>query len=686
MKSPFSSNAASGQIFTADSIRDLAAKSSEFRSTMMRKGSGPAGGGASGPGAQVYAPLYHDLLYNDIAQYQTPKAKNAHNRLMRQIYNFDGIAGPAIDLYAEITWSDFDLSGVEDRSILHIYEDALNNLQLPSYLPKFTANWLVIGRLCVHFLFDGTKGIWTDLILHDDDDIQVTPVPLLNEDPLVDLVPSVSLRKFVIENDARAQQYISKLPPNLIEKIKQGQKIPLDNSNTIYLPRKMMSNDFLGTSMYSRIIGLLTLERALFNASVSRAQRAAGTIRVLKMGNEKWLPSEEEVNGAVSAIMMAEEDPTSSVIAFKSKDIDISAIAGSASENLWKISDEADYIQNAKFRALGMNEAMMSGDATYNNMEQALSVFLERIRSHRALFEQKIIIERVLEPLARVHGFKKTPKKSDRDVHLGNKVFVRDQGSAGLILPTIQWHKPLEPRMDQTLIDLLTKAEEVGFPVPLRKWATAVGVNVSELESQSKEDIQLREKFAKVVKKINKIKEETGISDGGGDFEDHSDEWGGSGGGSDKGPDAPAGGGEDGPKMEPVEPSDDSVVDKIPPPPGGDKQQEPSSFHRRKSLKNHPLLVKNHFGTISVSRLKALMSLEDKDRLTLIRTWTESDRAFAKYALSYNGSSLKLTKSECKIVASALAKHRGNPRAELESVQLHFASEVPMDILTGYSD
>ena len=166
------------------SNRIAAAKTASNVQTGIPMPVGP--GGTSGAGVSAFAPLYKDLLYDNIGQYQTPKAKTMYNKLMRQIYHFDPICGPAVDLYAEMPWSTFDLSGIEDPSIVHIYEDALNNLKLDTYLPEISRNWLVHGRVCLHFLFDAGKGVWTNVIMHDDDDVRIIPVPLLNEDPLVE--------------------------------------------------------------------------------------------------------------------------------------------------------------------------------------------------------------------------------------------------------------------------------------------------------------------------------------------------------------------------------------------------------------------------------------------------------------------------------------------------------------------
>jgi len=691
MKAPFLKTSAK-PLDTA-AITAIAKESSvKIGSTFSRKGAGN-----SQVGIQAFAPLYHDLLYNNIGQFQTPRAKQTHNKLMRQIYDFDPIAGPAIDLYSDLPWSSFDIGGISDPAILHIYEDALNNLKLEHYLPQITANYLVYGRICLHFLFDAGPGVWTNFILHDDDDIRITPVPLLNEDPLVDLMPSASLKAFIMSKDERAGVYKDMFPGDLIDKIERGEPIPMDNSNTLYLPRRSMASDHLGTSMFSRIIGLITLERALFNASVSRAQRSAGTIRILKMGRsgiDGWLPTDEEVTSAVTSLMMAEEDPVASIVGFKTSDVTVESIAGSGQDALWKISDENSYIEAAKMKALGLSETMLSGDATYNNLDTSLSIFLEKVKTMRDFFTRKIIIERVFEPLAKAHGFyQKDSFTKGRSLQprgfMGGKVQIKDVSDSKLILPTIQWTKPLEPRMDSSLIELLDKAEEKGLPITLRKWATATGQNISEIQGQVADDIKLRKEFAEYQKQKEGIGQEAPSGDEDlSEMEPLGEEP--------SGPEETPSGPDETP-MQKVEtpPEGESLIENIPPPPEPSSVRpepavitKPEKLPTLKQIKSHPLMnmAGTVFGGVPTERIEPLINISDQARNLQLSSWDNNDRAVAKFALHYIGSNLKLSKREIIYIAKLMkktGKMKGTALAE-HGMHLHLAGEdAAYDLLTG---
>jgi hypothetical protein len=643
---------------------------------------------AGGPAVNIFAPQYHDLLYNNLSQYASPKSRHMHNALMSQIYTYDTIAGPAVDLYSELPWSKFELTGINDRYVLNIYQQALDNLKLEHYLPMISTHWYVFGRVCLHLLFDQTSGVWSNLIVHDDNDIRVTPVPFVNEDPFVDLVPSKGLVDFANSVDPRTEIFKTYLSDEMMEAIKVGKAIPLDPANTLYLPRTRLAKDHMGTSIFSRILGLIVYERALFNASTLKAQRGAGNIRLVKLGRsgpDGWLPTDDQLNDLVSSLMMAEEDPVASVVGVKSQDVDIQTVAGAGKEAFWTVSEESEFIQGAKLKALGISEAMLNGDATYNNMEQALSIFLDKIRFFRDFMTRKVIVEKVLEPLAKVHGFHKKDNEgfkttSSRMKKGAYNLTVDNISDSKLILPTIQWAKPLEPSMDASLIELYKTAEEVGIPISMRRWAIAMGSNLSELEAEAADDIPVRKRLAKL-----RAERDEAVGGSGDAANLNLDDLGEGGAGSgldDLSVDSTK------PSMEKVEqPSGGgSVIDSVPPPPGGDKTPsgpgnkptvEPSSWRK------HPLMSRSTFCGTSVALIEALEEQTDDQRNRFLQKMSTRDAAVAKYALTYMSSSISMTPAETSLVSRLMQEH---PEKFKGSNSVHLAnlySNNSVDSLVG---
>jgi hypothetical protein len=65
-----------------------------------------------------------------------------------------------------------------------------------------------------------------------------------------------------------------------------------------------------------------------------------------------------------------------------------------------------------------------------------------------------------------------------------------------LLMPRIQWHKTLKPEADQSYLEIMGTIAQAGLPIPLRMWAAAGGMSISEIMSSLKDDVKQRNKIA----------------------------------------------------------------------------------------------------------------------------------------------------------------------------------------------
>lgn len=449
------------------------------------------------------------LLDNSLIDSWIPLDNMGLHQLWRRIYLRDPIAGPAVDFWRELPWSDYTLTGIEDRSQLKVYEDCLNALKIQNWLPDISSEFLALGKVCIHFLWNADKGYWDDLIIHNPDHIEVAKSPVINAPIKVDLKPTDEHLNFVNSTDPRDVAARKELDPAVIRLLAANQPIPLDPKNTIYLPRKAFAYDTDGISIYSRIIYFVALERPLFTASILASRRRAGPVTQITAGNEEWEPTPEELDALATAWLEAEEDAVSAVFVTRN-DVQVNRAVSSLQADMWKISDEYQFISDGKMKALGINEAFLSGDASYNTMESALSVLLERIRSHRALITNSIIRDKIFTEVAKANEFVKRSKAEiDHKVRNGSSKSIIEKVAKGtadedevLVIPTINWHKHLKPSSDESMVNLLAAAEEHGLPVTVRDWASATGIDLDTAMKQMDEDLGLRKKIAAYKQKV----------------------------------------------------------------------------------------------------------------------------------------------------------------------------------------
>ena len=139
-----------------------------------------------------------------------------------------------------------------------------------------------------------------------------------------------------------------------------------------------------------------------------------------------------------------------------------------------------------------------SGDATYNNMETALSVFMETLRTLRSYMDRRIFYEKIFATLARVHGFvkkdaKRGPTNLRRTMDYRKAMQIPKED---LLMPKIVWDKKLQPEGDMNFMEMLQTADEAGVPITMKQWASGAGLNLEEMMEDLNEDAQYRKKIA----------------------------------------------------------------------------------------------------------------------------------------------------------------------------------------------
>jgi len=426
--------------------------------------------------------------------------------------------------------------------------DALN-VQL--LMPDLTYEFLVLGKNISSLIFDQRRGIFSGVVPHDPDFIKITPLPVYGFDPKCDFTLSPGFKKFLQSTDPRDMDARRALPPAFLDAAsKQQGFLPLDPISTIYLARKAAPNDSIGTSLLTRTLYFWAIEKALLNAQLASTRRRARSFIQVKAGIDgTWEPSVEEMDAIAGLIIQANEDPNGGVISTRTG-VDISEPVGGGAD-FYKWSDELELFAKYKMQCIGISDALLSGDATYNNAEQARSVFVETLATLRSKITHKFFMKTLFPTIARVHGFVKrspnelahrirttpVPKQigSPEETLQHYKYMAQYEAQSpvwarmnrvtsermtqrqamqlpvgDLQIPTIEWAKQLKPNQDEKALDVLEKLQQNDYPVTLTQWATAAGFNAKNIEEDQRTDITTR-------KKIAKLKE--GLEGGGDDAE-----------------------------------------------------------------------------------------------------------------------------------------------------------------------
>ncbi len=430
------------------------------------------------------------------------------NNLYREIYLYDSVSGPTVDLMSNLPWSGYNLTGISDPKILKIFENSLSELDLVSLLIQSSVSYLVIGQLIGSLIFNEKKGIFTDVVMHNPDECEVSPIPLRGYDPKIDLRVSQEMKKFLRSTDPRDMEAKKELSPEMTSKLLKNNSVPLEPLNTMYLARSFVPG-INCISFYSRILPIWLVEKALLRGTIIGSWRRQRSILHIMVDDEDWDPTDDQLEAVSSMFANADQDPQGAVVVSRKGLVSNELRNGS---DFWKITDEYDTLSAMKMRAMGISEAFLSGDAAYNTMEISLSVFMENLKVYREFLTRSIVYDKIFLLTSKYHGFKKrTTAELKHNIRLSSNSDKRKAvleskkfpifGKKSLadaydyIIPGIQWDKNLTARSDRDYMDLLTEAEEKGVPVTVTDYAVAAGVDIKRNLESTEDDIKTREEI-----------------------------------------------------------------------------------------------------------------------------------------------------------------------------------------------
>lgn len=215
------------------------------------------------------------------------------NSLYREIYLYDNVSGPAVDLMSTLPWSDCVISGVTDPAVIRIYEDTLSELNIHALMIQLSVSYLVLGTVIGSLIFNEQKGIFTDLSIHDPDYCNISPIPLKGYDPKIDLKVSKEMKKFLRSRDPRDKEALKEIPNELYVKLLRQDTIQLEPLNTIYLSRSSVPG-INNISYYTRILPIWLIEKALMRGTIIGAwRRQRGITHITCLSGDTLISTEK---------------------------------------------------------------------------------------------------------------------------------------------------------------------------------------------------------------------------------------------------------------------------------------------------------------------------------------------------------------------------------------------------------
>lgn len=444
----------------------------------------------------------------------TPSSEMLLNKVYRDIYYNESVAGCAVDLISTLPFSEFSLGGLSAqkgnlRLVHRVYEETLERLNLRTLLPEMSVDYLVLGKHCSSLLYNKEKRSFTDVLPHDIDGLKIEPLPFYSQDPIITVKFAAEVMSILSRtNSKRVDRIKEHLGKTVVDSILAG-GMELDPLSTIFIPRRTFTRTDTGTSYYRRILPIYLIEKNLYRGTlVESARRQRGILHLTLGDGDQWIPTVQDLEFITELFMGADSDPLGAIIATRTG---IAVEEHRQGGDFWKSTDFNDSVLSHKLRALGISEAFLSGDASYATGDAALSVFIDTVRNFRDMMTRKLFYNKLFPLISLINGFTTKDGKLTVQEDLMSRMSSEEalsqlNDNSKLFVPSVHWTKQLKPEGDSSYIELLNTMSEKGVPVPLRAMAAAAGMDLDTLLRQQDEDIDVRRRIAEYVKRIDAFK------------------------------------------------------------------------------------------------------------------------------------------------------------------------------------
>ncbi len=412
----------------------------------------------------------------------------------RDMYFFDNVAGSCVDIQSHFPFSKFELRGLESKD-MEPFNAALEQLNLGQMMPLISTAQLVDGFFCGSLVFDARSKRFLDTLIHDALSCSVIPSPFFNIDPTINVRVGQATQQFMHDTSEYAKRYLDSMPSQFIDMLRSG-AFTLDPVTTLFVPRRTLT-DRAYTSYLHRILPMYLIEKVLFRGTLVEAQRRQRAMTHLTAGDDQWTPTTEELLALVEQFQTAEYDPLGGWVSTRNS---VQAVDLRPGGDFWKFTDMADVLTPYKLRALGVSEALLSGDASFAAAESAYSTFLESANSYREDLTERVFDSKIFPLVAVANNMYKDPSRRANSNNVIDFLFNRNNRS-NLKMPQIHWEKSLEAKGEENMAEMLQMASDKGVPIPLKLWMTAAHIDPEGLMRDLEEDKELRARLAQYTSK-----------------------------------------------------------------------------------------------------------------------------------------------------------------------------------------
>lgn len=364
---------------------------------------------------EVYSPLWLNSNLN------LPRDRATINAWCRSFYALNPFVHNAINLHSTYPISKLNIK-CPNKDIEKFFNDMIEEIDLMNICVQIAQEYWLLGESFVFAELDESRGKWSRLLIQNPDYMIVKRTVVANE-PVIMLRPDENLKKIIFSTRPADIEQRKQLNNHIIDSVKRGENIPLDNFHVSHLARRISPYEIRGTGLPVCIFRQLMLFDKLRESKYAQADNMINPLTLVKVGTDGpdgLHPTFADLEAFRNVLEEAQYD----------KDFKIITHSGVAIERvgygqgIYDISGDITQIIKEIYVGLQVPPVLMDGgaDTTYANGGVALDVLRQRYMQFRNMMSTWLK-RKIFAPISKIQGF-----------------YDYSGGEKQLIVPEVDWN------------------------------------------------------------------------------------------------------------------------------------------------------------------------------------------------------------------------------------------------------
>jgi hypothetical protein len=414
---------------------------------------------------EVYSPLWLNSNLN------LPRDRATINAWCRSFFALNPFVHNAVSLHSTYPISKLSIK-CPNKDIEKFFDDMIEEIDLMNICVQIAQEYWLLGEAFVYAELDEGKGKWSRLHIQNPDFMIVKRTVVASE-PIIMLRPDENLKKIIFSNRPNDIEQRKQLNQHIIDSVRRGENIALDNFHVSHLARRISPYEIRGTGLPVCIFRQLMLFDKLRESKYAQADNMINPLTLVKIGSADYKPTFADLEAWRSVFEEAQYDKDFKI--FTHEGVAVERIG--YGQGIYDISGDITQLIKEIFIGLFVPPVMMDGgsDTTYANGGVALDVLRQRYMQFRNMMSSWLK-NKIFAPISKIQGF-----------------YDYSGGEKKLIVPEIDWnHMSLFDASDyMNMLVTLTQGQADQKRASLHTLYRSMGLQYEdELKKIRKENIQ----------------------------------------------------------------------------------------------------------------------------------------------------------------------------------------------------